>query len=337
MPRMQRHTDTPTSGKVNTMDYTNKVKFIDRKPKDAVVVTFSEMDSFRQCPLKHKWSYKDGWREEAKVGGALHRGSLWHEVMETHYTLIQEGMAGTPEQMKEFMLREFLVDDAGNQNVDQETVEWMYDGYLECYGLDSGWEPVLIESAGEVRLTNEQGKPTKFFLRFKIDLVVREVSTGHLWLVDHKSASNLSRETEIDLQEQFRLYTWALRKLGVPIHGIIRSDARTKRNKTPMTLDQRFKRVTTFMSDQEGEHIAQDMLTTARAAYSHNSPTYAAPMPDLCSWRCSFLNVHLAWRRGLADEETLMKDFGFFKTDMKHREYEDGAVAKAIREGRVEL
>ena len=350
MPKMQKPTATRSSGgaKVKGMpeeaprgvsneEYASRVRMATRKPKNAITVTFSEMDSYRQCPLKHKWSYKDGWREPAREGSALTRGSLYHEVMEAHYTLIQEGYRAPLDEFRQFMLEEFLIDKTGHQSEDQEIVEWMYDGYLECYGLDDDWEPVLIESAGEVRLRDEKGKPTKFYLRFKIDLVVRDRKTGHLWLVDHKSASNLSRETEIDMQEQFRLYAWALRQLDIPIAGIIRSDARTKRNKTPMKLEQRFRRVTTFMSDEEGDRIALDLLNTAKAAYSPHTPVYAAPMPDMCSWRCPFLGVHLAWRRGLADEDTLMRDFGLFKTEEKHREYADGPVATAIRQGRAGL
>ena len=340
MPKMPKPTVIHTSGKTKQMDYKQaeaKVQMIDRKPKNAQVVTFSEMDTYRQCPLKHKWSYLDGWRSEAKVGGPLSRGSLWHDVMESHYTLIREGAKGSLDDYRQFMLQHFLTDEAGKQNVDQELVEWMYDGHLEHWGLDDHWEPILIEQAGEVRLRNEQGRATRFFLRFKIDLVVRDKATGLLWLVDHKSAATLSREVEIDLAEQFRLYAWALRQLGIPIHGMIRSDARTKRNKGPMKLEDRYRRVTTFMSEEEGDRIAQDFLRAAQSAYSKQIPVYASPDPSTCSWKCDFLGVHLAARRGLAEPETLMKDFGKFKTEVKHREYEDGPVAVQIRQGRLGL
>ena len=324
MPRIQRPTDTPTSG----------VGMIEDKPDNAIVVTYSELDTFRQCPLKHDWSYRKKWRREPEEGSPLKKGSLWHSVMESHYLLVQRGETDL-DHLRQFMLQHLLTDQYGQQSPDQELIEWMYDGYLECYGVDSDWEPVLIEQAGEVPLRDAIGRRGRYFLRFKIDLVWRERSTGRLWLVDHKTASSFSRETEIELDDQFRLYTWALRESGVPIFGIIRSDARTKRNKTPMTLDQRFRRTQTFCTEEEGRRVAEDAMRAARAAYSAHLPVYASAAPDRCTWRCDFLQAHLAYRRGISDEETILRDFGFKQVPSKHREYLPDPVAEAIRQGKI--
>ena len=319
---------------------------ITNKPKNAQVVTYSELDTFRQCPLKHQWSYVDKYRKDPGVGSALHRGTLWHQVMESHYLLVQEvdpevvarrGWSVVRQALKQFALQHFLTDEAGNQNEDQQLVEWMYDGYLERYGLDLDWEPLAVEDAGEVRFRDENGRATRFFLRFKIDMVVRQRSTGTLWLVDHKTTSMFAKESEIELDEQFRLYTWALRQMGVPIHGVIRSDSRTRRNKGPMELDQRFRRVSTFVTEVEAHNVAQDALRAAKAAYQGNRQVYASPAPDRCVWRCDYQQVHIAQRKGLGSSEVLMKDFGFRRSEIKHREYAPDPVASAIRSGDLSL
>ena len=340
MPKIENPQTSPTRETQPDPDFEAMVRMFDRKPRNAITVTYSELDAFRQCPLKHQWSYVDKYRNDPGEGSALSRGSLWHRVMEAHYLLLQdhpEWDEETPARFKQFMLQHILTDEAGGQSEDQELIEWMYDGYLEMYGPDSQWEPILVEQAGEVRLRTPDGKPTKFFLRFKIDMVARDRHTGALWLFDHKSASMFGRDTEIELDDQFRLYTWALRQLGVPIHGVIRSDARTKRNKGPMELENRFRRVLTFCSDLEADNVAQDALQAAKAAYLPNRPVYPSPAPDRCSWRCNYREPCIARRKGLGTSEQLMKDFQFFQTSDKHREYALDPVAEGIRDGDLTL
>lgn len=328
-----KKTQTPTTP--DWVRYEAMMGLRDDKPEDAIVVTYSELDTFRQCPLKHKWSYRDKYRKNPGVGSALTRGSLWHAVMESHYLLIRHLPARqvTTERLMDFALQNFLVDQVGGQDEDQERVEWMYQGYLEYYGLDDEWEPVVIEQAGEVPLNEDES----IWLRFKVDLVVKSKKNGTLWLLDHKTTAMFGKQSEIDLDEQFRLYTWALRKLGIPIHGIIRSDARSKRNKGPMALDNRFKRVTSFCSELEGQNVADDALRAAQAAYLSDAPIYASPAPDRCTWRCDYLQVHLGVRRGLGTEEQMLRDFGFTQSDEKHREYAEDPIATRIRSGEIEF
>lgn len=621
-------------------------------------MTYSELDTYRQCPLKHKWSYKDRWVKPPKVGSPLSRGSLWHLVLECHYTWLQRfpnDPKVNPAFLQKWVNQHLLYDEAGNQDEDQELVEWMYDGYLDCYGVDPDWSLVQIESANQVELPAPDGA-TPFILRFKNDLLIRSRKSGQLWLVDHKclplttrvstpdgtrvvadlavgdqligsdgeavkitavtrttrptlrltlrngqqvecspehvwptldprgrtrrelpasdirpgmrlipapaiqapernlpvdpylvgamlgdgsfthpghqvsftknhamtvrrvldslgsghtvrrashsskadsyyvsgpvvqafrdlglmgvrgsgkfipdaylagsfhqrlellrglmdtdgshrkgvplyqtgsrrlsddvaqlvrslggvptvwcnhtpryqngtgapcwevkmrfprdfppvgyheqkrlkwtpshtslserltvvsiearpdqpmvdlevsgddhlfvtegilthnSARDFTRQTEIDVDDQFGLYTWALRKLGFPVVGTIRSDARTQRNKSPMTLEQRFRRVSTYRTDQELENIARDAYATASAAWG-DTPLHSSPAPDRCSWRCDFLQAHLMYRKGVADEATILSDFGFSVNEKKHREYETDSVLDLI-------
>lgn len=314
------------------------MKLDPNKPPNTLVVTYSELDSFRQCPLKHQWSYVDKYREDAKEGSALTRGSLWHRVMECHYLLLRaqgKQLEKLPDSghgvLKQFMLQHLLTDSTGEQTEDMSLIEWMYEGYLECYGLDPDWETVLVESAGEVPLGGG------VYLRFKIDLVARQKSTNTLWLWDHKSKRAFSRDMEIALDDQFILYTWALRKLGVPIHGIVRSDARTQRNKGDMGLDQRFQRVTTYCSDLEADNVAADALLTAQAAYMPGRPVYPSPTPDRCNWRCPYTEPCIARRKGLGTVEQLMGDFGLTQVQEKHREYAADPVATLIESGELRL
>ena len=51
-------------------------------------VSYSEIDSARQCLLKHQFGYKERWQPPTE-GRALVRGKLWHNVMEDHYRAIK--------------------------------------------------------------------------------------------------------------------------------------------------------------------------------------------------------------------------------------------------------
>ena len=295
-------------------------------PDDHVVVTYSEMDTFRQCPLKHHWAYRERWAKTPKVGSALAKGTLWHNVLETHYEMIRRGETD-PDKLRAFALREYLIDpDNGQQDADQVLIEWMYDGYVEHYGTDPEWEILATEVAGQVPLPHESGR---YHLRFKIDMLVRQRSTGKVWLVDHKSARDFTRQAEIDIDDQFGLYTWALRKLGIPVFGFIRSDTRTQRNKGPMTAEQRFRRVLTYRTGTELRNIAADAADTADHAWGGEPVRHSSPAPDRCTWRCDFLEAHLMVRKG-ADEERVLPDFGFHQNEKKHREYEPNPALSAL-------
>ena len=300
---------------------------IPETPEGAIVVTYSEMDTFRQCPLKHRWSYGERWTKTPKVGSALAKGTLWHNVLETHYEQIRRGETD-PDALRGFALQQHLTDpDSGGQDDDQVLIEWMYEGYLDHYGLDPEWEILSTESAGQVPLPHESGR---YYLRFKIDMLVRHRATGKIWLVDHKSARDFTRQAEIDIDDQFGLYTWALRELGIPVFGFIRSDTRTQRNKGAMTADQRFRRVSTYRTDVELHNIAVDAALTADRAWGDPQEVpHSSPAPDRCTWRCDFLETHLLVRKGI-DAETALRDFGFHQSEKKHREYEPNPALRAL-------
>ncbi len=321
---MPKKTDKPTG--VDATPPPPEIVKLD-EPDDMIVVTYSELDSFRQCPLKHKWSYIDGWREEAKVGSPLARGSLWHNAMEINYTWLQRHPETELSKIRGFIRNNLLIDpQTGEQNDDQKLVEWMLEGHHQCYAKDAGWEIVQVETAHRVRL----GPPnSRFFLQFKIDLLIREKKTKNLHLVDHKSASQFSRKVEIDIDDQFGLYTWGLRQLGYNVMGTIRSDARTQRNKGVMTMDQRFRRVPTFRTQIELNRIAADAYDCARTAYSSQRVIHSSPAPDRCAWRCSYLQPHLMIRKGFEEEQALT-DFGFSQQTTKHMEYASNPILDLI-------
>lgn len=306
-----------------------------------ITVSYSELDAYRQCPLKHSLGYLNLWSKEQKDGSALSRGTDWHSILAVHYQTIRDlrtkadgSWLGQPTEAKQKQIlwaaqaavAPLLADPAtGQQTEQQELLAWMYAGHCEAYGIDVAWEILAVEYAGQTRLLTERGGKSRFVLKYKADLVIYDHATRQIRIVDHKSAADFSHQTEIDIDDQFGLYSWAFRQPGQALTlkavAIVRSDARTRRNKGPMTLDQRFRRLPTFRGEAELNNIALDAYRTAKAAYLPGKPVHSSPAPDRCKWRCDFLEVHLAARKGIAPMEVVLRDFGFHQREAKHQEY----------------
>lgn len=294
------------------------------------IVSFSEIDCFRQCPHKHELAYKQRWQSPS-IGPALSRGILWHAVMEAHYRYIMElQQQHHGEWTKHFdaglllaeRINPMLHNDIGGQTEDQQLVEWMYEGYVAHYGLDPEWRILGVEHAAVVTLPTPRGTPSQKKLKIKIDLIVRD-SQKRLWIVDHKSGKNLPKDKELDIDDQFGLYTWGMRKLGQDVFGSLHNAARTHRNKDqvahPQPLEERHSRTRLVRTPTELDTLAIEAYRTASRAYAIKpGEAERAPNSDTCRWRCDFTEPCLASRKGIIPEDEMLTDMGFVQDFTRH-------------------
>ncbi len=261
-------------------------------------VSYSELDTFRQCPMKWDLGYRQGWKPTVEKE-AFRLGHIWHEIMERHYLTIKDfqenglpaadgshplgeglGPGRSPRRatVTETALLERCAGEVGAvmDKLDDETrglMEWAYAGYVEAYGCDSDWRIIATEQKGEVPLT-EDGRP----LVWVIDLVVEDLDYGGVWIVDHKFPGDLATDTEIDLDDQLGLYwyAWGIsgHETAKRVNGAMLNESRKKRNVgdmvpvplfqngkpkgKPQTLEQRFRRTRTSRTLEELEVIAED-------------------------------------------------------------------------------
>lgn len=287
--------------------------------------SWSQIDTARQCPLKYQLSYVERW-EPAKTALPLARGTAWHSMLAAHYGAIQRAqLAGTRPNRSE------VVDAAVGQlleaDVDEETrdlLEWMYAGYIDAYGLDDQWKVLAIEHRAVCALPTPTGRRSNLQLKMFIDLVVRDRSLatrkdpgGKIILVDHKTCKTLPTDRELDLDDQFGLYTWGMRQLGRPVFQNLHNACRTQRNKGPMALDARFLRTPSYRTDVELDTLAREAYQTQRAAdrEGREAAKYGVDMPrhtdpDKCRWRCPYVDPCLSGRKGVDMRQHLV-DKGF--------------------------
>ena len=294
------------------------------------IVSYSELDTYRQCPLKHHWAYKERWKRPVDPDGPLAKGSLWHLVLETHYLAL---MGGAVESEIHQLIRPLLYDEqTGMQTPTQSLIEWMYDGYVAKWGMDDQWEILAVEYPFVINLADPDGNPSPYDIKGKIDLVVRNRDNGTIWVVDHKSGSNLPDQMDLEIDDQFGLYVWALNQPGhdhwKPT-GAIHSAARTTRNQAdmdgytgkakPQTLEQRYRRTYLNRSETELKSIALDAWAVASNAYptSDDRPMYSAPDPRSCGWKCDYKEVHLLARKG-KDPHRALTEYGFEQDWTRH-------------------
>lgn len=302
---------------------------------EPIIVSYSELDTYRQCPLKHAILYGQRWTKPTKEGSALQKGSLYHAVMEELFRLIKQYQdANNGKNPKEGGAEEKMLIQAfwtavapllydqqtGEQTEVQGLIEWMVQGWLEKFGLMPEWRIVGVEHQIITPLRDERGRRSRYHLKAKIDLVARMRSTGGIWIIDHKSGANLPTDMDLEIDDQFGLYTWAAREVGRPVTGTIHAANRTQRNKSFMPLDTRMKLTYLNRHEQELTNLALDAYRVARAAHPPKGQKvlpYSSPDPRQCGWKCDLKEPHLLMRRGRKPAEVL-REFGYTINRTRH-------------------
>lgn len=300
------------------------------------IVSYSELDTFRQCPLKHLLAYKQRWTKEKAEDSALGKGTFWHKVMEAHSLVLMRHQQNPTERMSPQYERQILAEAkaaaaeiylmGGKQTPTGELIEWMYEGHVQQYGIDREFTTLGVEVGFVVPLPWPNGKPSHYHLKGKIDRLVRD-AFGQVWIIDEKSCGNLPNDFEMQIDDQFGLYWWAVNQLGFEVEGAIHAAARTTRNQAdfpgyegkskPQTLEQRFQRYYLNRTKRELKALADDAFAVARNAYPPKAlqlPLYSAPDIRQCGWKCDFKEAHLMLREGLElkhvmQSESFVQDF----------------------------
>lgn len=282
-------------------------------------ISYSEIDSYRQCPFKHQLQYSERW--VAPIDSTpLDRGKRTHAALENWYA--DPFRYDNPKKAMERAKQQAGLYDLNGDPLDDiaATVSWMLDGYLEKWGTDPQWEIIAIEHPVEIRLP---GTTTK--IKGKIDLLVRD-QQNRLWLIDHKTGSTLPKTKDLDLDVQFAVYAWAMMKLGKPVHGMIYNSLRTQRNKGPMELTERFSRTMLTRTPGELETIARDIAQDAREMHNAlkraNKTNTDRPRhynPDTCGWRCPFTEPCLYGAKNLTGgTRGYLREIGFVQNFDRH-------------------
>lgn len=285
------------------------------KADETQIISYSELDTGRQCAYKHLLSYKERWVQDG-TSPALRKGTNWHAIMEVHYLSLKASVKVTSESERVHLAVK-AVEAYINANLkafeeDLDLLVWMYMGYVEKWGTDPAWEILAVEYHAQLPLPNprKDGEKSPFILKAKIDLIVKDKEKGVILLIDHKSGKDLPKSKELDLDDQFGLYWYLLRENGHKIFAVIHSAARTQKNKDqvkhPQPLDTRFHRTWMSREPKEINRVAAEAFWQARLLYSMDpEETPRSTNPDTCNWKCGFTEPCLMARKGMPRKEAM--------------------------------
>lgn len=315
-----------------------------------VTVSFSELDTYRQCPKKHDLAYFHRYSRPHDDTSPLGLGSLWHRVLETHYKTIkgvqvEDDRGHTVWNVSEEDLLIGVKDAVEtllhkmeeNEKVSEEALRilrWMYEGYLAEYHLDQQWDIVSVESTAVLTLHDEEGNSSWVRLKVKLDLLVRD-HRGHYWVVDHKSAGQLPNDKDLDWDDQFGMYVAALRQNGINVIGAIHScaikkmnlgdwikpgDANYKSSMKETDPAKRFRRTPLNRTPEECDSILQDARADAEQAYGPANHKRRHANPDSCKWKCDFKEACIFGRRTNSDPKLyeMLQLTGFTQDFTRH-------------------
>ncbi len=184
------------------------------------VLTYSAINSWRQCPMRYKHRYIDCLRPVEKVS-AFAFGSVIHSALEAWYT-----KTGHPHRLLEVLE---LIDQAyPNRDGDpEERDNWhRARAMFECYAARYPEEAFTVvevekEFEGEIRNPRTGHQSQTFRMAGKADGIIE--LDGEMLLLEHKTVGNLDGNylSKLWCDTQIHLYCLYLRRLGYPIGGIL--------------------------------------------------------------------------------------------------------------------
>ena len=187
---------------------------------DKGVLTFSALNTFRNCPRKYKHRYIDCLRPRERAE-SLSFGSVIHGAIELWYRSAAD--SNRLWTVLDFIDQQFPLR-AGD---DGQKAAWnlaraMFTGYASRYASEEfGIVEVELPFIGEIR-NPDTGRPSQtFVMAGKADAIVKR-SDG-MYLLEHKTASSIDANylDKLWTDTQIALYSFYLRQLGYPIVGVI--------------------------------------------------------------------------------------------------------------------
>jgi hypothetical protein len=210
---------------------------------DKTVLTYSALNTFRNCPRKYKNRYIDSLRPRESAE-ALSFGSAIHRAIELWYRWNSEPNRRT-------IVCDFLdIAFVERYNDLKQMAHWqlaraLFDGYAHRYCIeDFSMVEVEKEFTCEIRNPDTGRASQTFVMSGKVDAIVQ--CYDGMYLLEHKTASKVDANylDKLWTDTQIALYCHYLRELGYPIVGVIynvllKAKIKQRRGETSSEYEQR--------------------------------------------------------------------------------------------------
>ena len=192
--------------------------------EEARRISNSEVGTWLTCKAKYRFAF-DMKLEKINKSEALNRGILGHEVLEQYYSCLRDGMshdAGVVVAVN--YLQTVMIDHPEQADMCME-LHTLLTRFWDYWRGNPDWKILETESAYDLEITEQ------FTMPMRLDLLVQEIATGKIYLVDHKFCYDFWNEDDIALSPQFAKYVGALRANGIVVDGCILNQVRYRKLK----------------------------------------------------------------------------------------------------------
>lgn len=192
----------------------------------------SERSAFRRCPQKWWWEYRDGLVPKGEVPDARWFGIGIHLALAEWYGKGKRRGRHPAKVFAEWCgdkIREIraAMSERDSDWYDEPKYEDAYElgvamlnHYVETYGKDPEWHVIATEQSFQVKV-QRAGKPIAIFAS-TFDGVIRDESDGEIYLMEHKTASQIQLPY-LELDDQAGVY-WAVAQAVLRAKGVLKAD-----------------------------------------------------------------------------------------------------------------
>jgi Zierdtviridae exonuclease len=252
-----------------------------------ILVRTSERTAYKRCRWAWDMSFNHGLRQR-RDAPVLRFGTLVHQALAGYYL---PGTQRGPHPADLFLdLYEEEVKEAGafNLKYDDGLDDWIEDEkwsdakelgeellemYIDHYGDDSDWEIIATEHPFQQPVRNPRTGRILFYYVGIVDLVIREISTGHIYIVDHKTTRAIDVHA-LGLNEQAGSY-WTFGTEYLKDKGIINASTYDDLSGIIFNFIRRTRR-DTRPQDESGHYLNKDGSVSKRqpSPIFHREPTW---------------------------------------------------------------
>ena len=267
----------------------------------AKTVSPSQLDAMG-CRLAWHLGYKEGYRA-MRSSEALELGTGIHAGLEYYYSGKGHPVEGFDIWAKKRMeeINPKWEDDRENMEKANDLGRGMLEGYYERWHDRDDFEVIATEKTLRRRIpVPGTGTLSKCYLVARLDGLVRDLNTGKLFSLEHKTFSRFTL-SDLELNHQFTAQVWLGKSLaehmGIdePVVGVIYNGLR-KQLPGPRVKRELFERHKIYRTERSIDVFLHRAYWQHREM-SGNIPIFPQPNPIRCG-QCDFKEVCLEYHRG---------------------------------------
>ena len=194
---------------------------------ESLHLSHSQVFTYLNCSLKYRFQYVEQ-RQIERISIALIFGSAIHSAIEAFYLGVKHGIKESLESIQEVfddhISAELNLTDVPviyKKGTKKDSTISMGKALLETFYENvnvGGYEIVGVEVPLSARLYTENAEPTDFQLIGIIDLILKNIETDQIILVDNKTAAKAKTQKSVNEDLQLTAYSYlaAANKLCFP-------------------------------------------------------------------------------------------------------------------------